>query len=125
MDIGSILVLLLIGCISGLLAGFFGVGGGIVLIPFLLYYFQSSGVTSLVATHVTFGTSLMVILFSSLASSYQYYRNSQVLWRAVLVIGLASVVGAFGGSMLAGALEGRRSSGSSRSWWALPQSGSL
>lgn len=107
MDIGSILVLLLIGCISGLLAGFFGVGGGIVLIPFLLYYFQSSGVTSLVATHVTFGTSLMVILFSSLASSYQYYRNSQVLWRAVLVIGLASVVGAFGGSMLAGALEGK------------------
>lgn len=107
MDIGSILILLLIGCASGLLAGFFGVGGGIILIPCLLYYFHSAGVTSLVATHMTFGTSLVVILFSSLASSYQYYRNSQIVWRALVVIGLTSVVGAFGGSMLAGALEGK------------------
>jgi uncharacterized membrane protein YfcA len=106
-DIGNILVLLLMGSISGLLAGFFGVGGGIVLIPFLLYYFQSTGVTSLVATHLTFGTSLMVIVFSSLAASYQFYRNGQVIWRAVLIIGLTSAVGAFGGSMLAGALEGK------------------
>lgn len=107
MDIANILILLLIGCASGLLAGFFGVGGGIVLIPVLLYYFQSIGVTSLVATHVTFGTSLLVILFSAFASSYQYYRHNQVVWRAVLIIGLASVVGAFGGSMLAGDLEGK------------------
>jgi len=106
-DIGNIFILLLIGCASGLLAGFFGVGGGIVLIPFLLYYFQSTGVTSLVATHMTFGTSLLVILFSSLAASYQYHRNGQIVWRALVIIGLASVVGAFGGSMLAGALQGK------------------
>jgi uncharacterized membrane protein YfcA len=106
-DIGSLLILLLLGCASGLMAGFFGVAGGIVLIPFLLYYFQSTGVTSLVATHVTFGTSLVVMLFSSLASSYGYYRNSQIVWRAFLIIGLTSVVSAFGGSMLAGALEGK------------------
>jgi uncharacterized protein len=106
-DIGNILILLLIGCASGLLAGFFGVGGGIVLIPCLLYYFHATGVTSLVATHLAFGTSLVVIVFSALASSYQYYRNSQIVWRALVIIGLTSVVGAFGGSMLAGALEGK------------------
>jgi uncharacterized membrane protein YfcA len=107
MDVLSILVLLLLGAASGFLAGFFGVGGGIVLVPLLLAFYSSSGVTSLVATHLAFGTSLFVIIFASLSSAYQYHRNDQVIWRAVVVIGLASVAGALLGSALAGGLQGK------------------
>ncbi len=107
MSLLSILVLLLLGTAAGFLAGFFGVGGGIVLVPMLLAFYSSTGVTSLVATHLAFGTSLFVIIFASLSSAYQYHRNDQVIWRAVVVIGLASVVGALAGSAVAGGLQGK------------------
>lgn len=107
MDILQILILLGAGCIAGFLAGFFGVGGGIILVPILLIYFHSIGISSLVATHITFGTSLFVVLFASLASSYQYFKNGHVVGRAVLFIGLSSVVGAFAGSGIASSLQGK------------------
>ncbi len=107
MDLVSILILLLLGAASGFLAGFFGVGGGLILVPMLLAYYASAGVTSLIATHVAFGTSLFVIIFASASSAYQYLRNGQVVWRAVVVIGLASVVGAYAGSAIAGGLQGK------------------
>jgi hypothetical protein len=100
-------ILLLAGCVSGFLAGFFGVGGGIILVPFLLVYFELIGVSSLVATHLSFGTSLFVIIFASLSSAYQYSRNDYIIWKAVFIIGLGSIVGAGIGSMIAGGLEGK------------------
>jgi hypothetical protein len=108
MDAVSILILLLLGAAAGFLAGFFGVGGGIILVPMLLAYYASTGVTSLIATHLAFGTSLFAIIFASLSSGFQYYRNDQVIWRAVAVIGLTSVVGAYLGSVVAGGLQGKR-----------------
>jgi uncharacterized membrane protein YfcA len=107
MDLLHLLLLFTGGCLAGFLAGFFGVGGGIVLVPILLYYYQSIGVSSLVATHVAFGTSLFVIIFTSLVSAREYHKNGHVVWRAVMVIGLASVIGAFGGAWLASVLAGK------------------
>jgi len=106
MDVVGFLLLLLCGCLAGFLAGFFGVGGGIVIVPVLLYYFHSTGVPSLVATHLTFGTSLFIVIFTSLSSAYEYSRNSHVVWRAVLFMGAASVVGALLGANIAAGLEG-------------------
>lgn len=106
MDAFSIAFLLVAGGITGFLAGLFGVGGGIILVPLLLYYFQIIGVSSLVATHLTFGTSLLVIVFASSTSAYQYSANGHVVWKAVLVMGLASVAGAVFGSSVAAALRG-------------------
>lgn len=107
MDLQHILILLLAGGLSGFLAGFFGVGGGIILVPILLSYFQYIGVSSLVATHLAFGTSLFVIIFASSASASQYHRNGHIIWRAVLVIGCVSVLGAWAGSWVAGGLQGK------------------
>src|SRR4030042_1664836 len=107
MDIAGVLLLLLAGCLAGFLAGFFGVGGGIILVPMLLFYFQSIGVSSLVATHLTFGTSLLIVIFASLSSAYQYSKNKHVVWKAVLYIGVASVVGALLGASVASGLQGK------------------
>lgn len=106
MGVVEILLLVIAGCVAGYLAGFFGVGGGIILVPVLLIYFQSIGVTSLVATHLAFGTSLLVVLFTSLGSSYRYFKNGLVVGRAVAIMGLASVAGAYAGSGIAAGLEG-------------------
>jgi uncharacterized membrane protein YfcA len=107
MTVVQLLLLVLLGCAAGFLAGLFGVGGGIVLIPFLLLFFQLTGVSSLVATHLTLGTSLAVIVFTSLASANEYRRNNHIIWKGVVYIGLASVAGAGLGSMIAGGLEGK------------------
>jgi len=106
MDLTGALLLLLGGCLAGFLAGLFGVGGGIILVPVLLLYFQSIGVSSLVATHLTFGTSLFIVIFTSLSSAYQYSKNQLVIWKAVPFIGIASVVGALVGAAIASGLQG-------------------
>ena len=103
----NILLLLLAGGLAGFLAGYFGVGGGIILVPILLIFFKSIDVTSLVSTHLAFGTSLLVVIFASLTSAYQYTKNGHVVWRAVVFIGVASVVGAAFGSNIAGELQGK------------------
>ncbi len=107
MDSITFLLLFATGCLTGFLAGIFGVGGGILLIPLLLYMFTHSlGISGLVATHLTFGTSLLVVVFASMTSAFEYYRNGHVLPRAALYIGSASVVAAFGGAALAASLQG-------------------
>lgn len=107
MDLLQLVVLFLGGCAAGFLAGFFGVGGGIVLVPLLLAFYQSINVSSLVSTHLAFGTSLFIIVFTSMASAHEYQKNGHVVWRAVVIIGLASVVGALGGAVLASELQGK------------------
>lgn len=106
MDLGSVAILLGGGVVAGFLAGVFGVGGGIVLVPFLIWFLQANGVSSLVSTHIAFGTSLCVAACASAASAAVYQRHGQVVWRAVLAIGLASIAGALAGSTIAGVLEG-------------------
>jgi uncharacterized membrane protein YfcA len=109
-DFLTILLLLLAGCVTGFLAGFFGVGGGILLVPVLLFFYTSvlnPPVSSVVVTHLTFGTSLLVVIFASVVSAYQYSRNDHVIWKGVLYIGLASVAGAVFGSTIASSLQGK------------------
>jgi hypothetical protein len=106
-DILYVALLFLGGCAAGFLAGFFGVGGGIILVPILLSFFQSIQVSSLVSTHLTFGTSLLIVVFASFSSALQYSRNGHVVWRAVILIGAASVLGSAAGAMVAGALAGK------------------
>ena len=108
MDVAHILILVAAGAVTGFLAGFFGVGGGIILVPILLYFFTVSlSISSVVATHLTFGTSLLVVVFASLTSAIQHSNNGHVVWKAVMTMGLASVVGAFSGSVFAASLSGK------------------
>lgn len=107
MDPLALALLLLAGCVAGFLAGFFGVGGGIILVPILVFYFHSIGVSSLVATHLAFGTSLFIVIFASIPSAYEHNKNGNVVWRAVLFIGVASIVGSIAGANVAAALQGK------------------
>ena len=106
MSVADALILIVAGCVAGYSAGFFGVGGGIILVPVLIVFFHASGVSSLVATHLAFGTSLLVVVFTSLASSYRYMKNGLVVERAVAFMGVASIAGAYLGSGIAAGLQG-------------------
>lgn len=107
MDFSSFIILLIGGGAAGFLARFFGIGGGIVLVPFLMFYGESLGVSSLVSTHIAFGTSLLVLAVSSLFTTYAAARNGHLIRLGTIVCGAASVLGAGLGSITAGGLEGK------------------
>ncbi len=108
MELSTLLLLIAVGCVAGWLAGFFGVGGGIVLVPILLWFYQTMlAVPAQVAAHLTLGTSLFIVVLTSLSSATRHYRNGHVILKAALVIGVTSVLAAFAGSQFAAALPGK------------------
>ena len=95
MDSQTILILVTIGILAGILSGFVGVGGGIIIVPALIYVL---GMSQLEAQ----GTSLFVLLLPvGVLAVHNYYKSDQINWKFGLVISLAFVIGGFIGSKLA------------------------
>lgn len=91
----SIFILILIGCCVGFISGLVGIGGGIIMIPALMFV---AGFPQLTAT----GTSLAVLVMPiGLAAVIQYYRGGNVDVRAAIIIAITFFFCAWGGSFLA------------------------
>ncbi len=86
-----------LGFVGGVLAGLFGVGGGILFVPALVL------VLGLTQVHAE-ATSLLAILPTVVAGAWQQHRYGNVDWRAALLVGLGSIAGVEGGVQLAKAL---------------------
>jgi uncharacterized protein len=86
-----------LGLAAGVLAGLFGVGGGILFVPTLL----ALGLGQLEAE----ATSLLAILPTVAAGTWRHSRYGNVRWRPALLIGLASIAGVAGGSWAATSLD--------------------
>ncbi len=78
---------LLLGLAAGILAGFMGVGGGILVVPVLTLVFGMS-------QQAAQGTSLAVMLVTAPAAAFEHSRNRNVVWRLVPVLALGTVLGA-------------------------------
>jgi uncharacterized membrane protein YfcA len=83
----------ILGAVAGILAGMFGVGGGILFVPTLTYL----GLSQLHAE----ATSLLAIIPTVLVGVWRHQRYGNVRWRPAVVIGLASVGAAVGGAQVA------------------------
>jgi uncharacterized membrane protein YfcA len=86
-----------IGLVAGVLAGLFGVGGGILFVPTLTL------VLGLTQIHAE-ASSLLAILPTAAAGAWRQRRYGNVRWRPALVLGLAAVVGVEAGVQIAEAL---------------------
>jgi len=94
------LTFVLIGLVGGTAAGLFGVGGGIVLVPALVYWAGFS-------QHRATGTSLAVLLPPiGLAATLEYWRHGNVDFRAAAVLAATMFLGSWGGAFLANQLKG-------------------
>lgn len=87
---------MLLGVAAGLLAGFFGVGGGILFVPTLV----ALGLSQLDAE----ATSLLAILPTVAVGAWRQGGYGNVRWRAALVLGIASIAGALAGVEVATSL---------------------
>jgi uncharacterized protein len=98
-DIPTILILLTIGSAAGILAGIFGVGGGVIIVPALILVLGFS-------EHKATGTSLAVLLPPiGIAAFVEYYRHQNVDIPAALIIAAAAIIGAWLGAILANRLS--------------------
>lgn len=89
-----------IGVIAGILAGLFGVGGGLIMGPFLIFYLEGIGFPSEILVQFVFGTVLFIIILTSSLSVWRHHRSGNVIWRAVLPLGIFSILGAFAGATI-------------------------
>ncbi len=87
-----------LGLVAGVLAGMFGVGGGILFVPTLV----ALGLNQ----HDATGTSLLAVLPTVLVGTWRQARYGNVRWRAAAVIGIAAAAAAQGGVALAESLSG-------------------
>lgn len=95
MDQQTVLILVAIGAFAGVLSGFVGVGGGVVIVPALVYTLGMS-------QHSAQGTSLFVLLLPiGILAVYNYWKGGQINWKFGLIIALAFVLGGYVGSKLA------------------------
>lgn len=85
-----------LGLAAGMLAGMFGVGGGILFVPTLIVLGLDQ--------HEAIGTSLLAIVPTVLVGTWRQSRYGNVRWRAAAVLGVAAAVTAQGGVVLAEAL---------------------
>lgn len=94
------------GVFAGLLAGLFGVGGGLIMVPALAILLALQGVGETVVMQIAIGTSLAVISATSISSALAHHRRGGVLWTVfrAMVPGLA--VGALLGAATAHVLSG-------------------
>ncbi len=94
MDLTTFLVLVLIGIAAGILSGFVGVGGGIIIVPALVYIL---GLSQFEAQ----GTSILLMLPPiGILAAMNYYKADAVNWKYALVIAVTFVVGGYFGSKL-------------------------
>ncbi|BBD08837.1 sulfite exporter TauE/SafE family protein [Desulfovibrio ferrophilus] len=89
------------GALAGVLAGLFGIGGGLVIVPILVYCFGIQGVHPDILMQVALGTSLACILFTSVSSARSHNKRGAVDWSTVKRIVLGILIGTYLGSVLA------------------------
>ncbi|WP_049257337.1 sulfite exporter TauE/SafE family protein [Neisseria bacilliformis] len=78
----TVAVMLAAGSLAGVVAGMFGVGGGTILVPLVLWVLQIQGVEGFAyAQHTAVGTSFAVMVFTSFSSALSQHRKGAVDWR--------------------------------------------
>jgi uncharacterized membrane protein YfcA len=94
MNITQIIILIAIGLSAGIIAGALGVGGAIIIVPALIFFFHMS-------QHTAQGTSLAILLFPiGILAFLNYYKHGYVDLKVAIIVVLAFVVGGYFGSLL-------------------------
>ena len=91
----------LTGLFAGFLAGYLGIGGGLVLVPALSWLFSRDPATADVAVQMAVATSLATMLFTSMSSLLAHHRRGAILWSLVRQMIPGLLAGALLGSIIA------------------------
>jgi uncharacterized membrane protein YfcA len=102
----TLLIFAATGAAAGVLAGLFGVGGGLIMVPALALVLPWQGIGPAVVMQVSIGTSLAVISATSVSSMLAHHRRGGVLWPVFARFAPGLAAGAVAGAFVAHALPG-------------------
>ncbi|WP_027857464.1 sulfite exporter TauE/SafE family protein [Marinobacterium jannaschii] len=102
----TILLYLVLGAFAGVVAGLFGIGGGLLIVPVLVFSFELQGMSADILTHMAVATSLATIVVTSLSSVRAHHKRGAVRWQLFRPLALGILLGAFLGVKTAGQLPG-------------------
>jgi uncharacterized protein len=93
----NFLIAAIVGLVSGVTSGLFGVGGGIVMVPAMVFALRLDIKTAI-------GTSLAVIIPTALVGTLKHYQQGNVDWRTALSLVPMALIGGYLGALAAHAL---------------------
>jgi uncharacterized membrane protein YfcA len=102
-----VLELMVLGICTGFLAGLLGIGGGMLMVPFMTFILSAKGFPADYTVKMAVATSLASICFTSLSSVRAHHRRGAVQWPIVRSLAPGILVGSMLGAQLAVALPGR------------------
>jgi len=103
----SALILAITGSVIGFASGFFGVGGGFLMVPVQYWLLTSLGFDPTLSLRIAFGTSLAVILPTALSSTWGHHCRRCVLLRPLALMVVPGIIGGFAGAAIATHAPGR------------------
>lgn len=100
-----ILTYLGVGAVAGFMAGLLGIGGGLIIVPMLIFAFTRQGIPHDYIMHLALGTSLASIVFTSISSFRSHHKRGAVHWDVFRRIVPGIILGTFIGSFIASLLS--------------------
>ena len=91
--------------VTGFMAGFFGIGGGLIMVPILFYLFNFAGVEKAFVMHVAIGTSFSIIIPNSIISTITHMKFKAVDFNLIKTFGVFVVIGVVLGTIFAVSLK--------------------
>ncbi len=91
--------------VTGFMAGFFGIGGGLIMVPILFYLFNFSGIEQAYVMHLALGTSFSIIIPTSIISTITHTKFKAVDFDIVKTFGVFVAVGVVCGTIFAVSLK--------------------
>ena len=101
----SYVLLALGGIFGGLLSGMLGIGGGIIVVPLLIYLLPLMDVPAALVVPMAVGTSLATIVVTTASSAYAHHKNRMILWSWVRLISPFLVIGGVVGGYVGASID--------------------
>jgi len=98
-------IYLILGACAGLFAGLFGIGGGIILVPFLAWIFSTQGISAELVMLMAISTSLATIILTSISSVSAHHRIGTIRWTIVRMLAPPIFAGSILGTIIADKLQ--------------------
>lgn len=101
----SFVLLALGGLVGGLLSGMLGIGGGIIVVPLLIYLLPGMGIPAELVAPMAVGTSLATIVVTTASGAYAHHLQKMILWDWVRLIAPLLIVGGVVGSYIGASID--------------------